>query len=207
MTKWNRSLAMAGIALVVVAVVGASPGTSPGVTAAAASASVAGAVAPGAGESQATTGPLIEGYGPVYAVPDPDEATPAELRAVFDVAGAPEANDEVNPSIETVARYLNMHAAAGVEADDMHTALVLHGAAGKYTLRQDAYRARFGVDNPNLELIERLATAGVRVILCGQTAAHRGFERDELAEPVTVAVSAMTALIALQQEGYALIAF
>lgn len=159
--------------------------------------------------STSRAGPVIEGYGAVYAVPAPDFATPRdrEYRVVFDVSDAPEAVDQVNPSIETLARFLNMHAQAGVPPARLHLALVLHGAAGKYALTDEAYRRRFGVPNPNTALIGALHRAGVRVILCGQTAAHRGFPATDLAEPVERALSAMTALVILQADGYELISF
>lgn len=159
--------------------------------------------------SPAATGPVIEDYGPVYEVEAPDFATPREreTRAVFDVARSPDPPDRLNPSIVTVARFLNLHARAGVPREHLGAALVLHGGAGKDALSHAAYRKRFGTENPNLELIARLRDAGVRVILCGQTARSRGFDRAELQEPVELALSAMTALIALQQDGYALIAF
>ena len=157
----------------------------------------------------AETGPRIERFGPVYDVPNPDFPTPVDrdYKVVFDVARAPAEADRLNPSIETLARFLNMHARAGVPEERLHVALVLHGAAGKYALDNDGYRSRFETDNPNLALLEDLADAGVRVILCGQTGASRGFDREELAAPVELALSAMTALITLQQDGYQLIAF
>jgi intracellular sulfur oxidation DsrE/DsrF family protein len=56
-------------------------------------------------------------------------------------------------------------------------------------------------------LLAALQERGVRVVLCAQTAPSRGFERDQLASGVELALSAMTALVTLQAEGYALIAF
>lgn len=155
------------------------------------------------------TGPVIEGFGPVYDVPDPDFATDmdAEWRVVFDVSAGAGSPEQLNASIETLARFLNMHARAGVDPASMHLALVLHGTAGKDALDHAGYRARYGVDNPNLELLEKLRAAGVRVLLCGQTAMHRGLRRDELSAPVELALSAMTALVTLQSEGYRLVAF
>jgi intracellular sulfur oxidation DsrE/DsrF family protein len=161
-------------------------------------------------ESQAPkTGPVVAEFGPVYEVSKPDFETPIDqdYKVVFDVVSAPEDLSRVNPSIETAARFLNMHAAAGVPVERMHVAVVLHGAAGKYALEQDGFRKRFGRDNPSLTLLEQLRDAGVRVILCGQTAASRGFPRDELSGSVELALSAMTALITLQRDGYELIAF
>lgn len=164
-----------------------------------------------AGQALATpeAGPVIHGYGAVYPVPDPTFATPApeSLRVVFEVAQGAEDPGEVNVRINTVARFLNMHAQAGVSADELGVALVLHGTAGKDALGNAGYRERFGVDNPNLDLLEQLMHAGVEVVLCGQTAMHRGLPADELAPSVKMALSAMTAMASFQSRGYALIAF
>ena len=157
----------------------------------------------------AHTGPMIEQFGPVYDVDRPDFVTPTNMtyRAVFDVAPSPEAADQLNTRIESLARFLNMQARAGVRPEQVKLALVVHGAASKDMLSNAAYKSRFGVDNPNAPLLAALQSKGVRVILCGQTAAHRGFSRPELAPGVEIALSAMTALVVLQSEGYELIAF
>lgn len=157
----------------------------------------------------ASTGPVIENFGPVYDVPRPDFVTPTDLsyRAVFDIALSPEAADQVNPRIESLARFLNMQVRAGVRKEQLMLALVVHGAAGRDMLLSAAYKTRFGVENPNAPLLAALKANGVRIILCGQTAAHRGFDRNELGPGVEVALSAMTALVALQSDGYRLISF
>lgn len=155
------------------------------------------------------TGPVIEQFGPVYDVDSPGFVTPTNMtyRAVFDVALSPDAADQLNPRIESLARFLNMQARAGVKPEQVKLALVVHGAASKDMLSNAAYKARLGVDNPNAPLLAALQSKGVRVILCGQTAAHRGFSRQELAPGVEISLSAMTALVALQSEGYELISF
>lgn len=157
----------------------------------------------------AVLGPIFESFGPVFPIEDPDFPTPLDrpLRAVFDVAAAPEEPERRNSSLETVARFYNMHAQAGVAREHLNAAVVLHGAAGKAALSHAAYRARFGVDNPDLELVEALRAAGVRILLCGQSATWRGYARSDLAPSVELALSAMTALVTLQEEGYRLIAF
>lgn len=156
----------------------------------------------------AETGPVIADFGPTYAVDAPAFATPTDgpLKVVFDVAQSPE-TDGVNPHIETVARFLNMHARAGLDPADLHAALVIHGAAGKDLLGDDAYRARYGTANPNTPLLDALHAAGVRIVLCGQTAMHRGLAPATLSPTVDLALSAITAHIALQAEGYATISF
>jgi intracellular sulfur oxidation DsrE/DsrF family protein len=89
----------------------------------------------------------------------------------------------------------------------MHLALVIHGAAAGDVLSDSAYKQRNGIANPNSALIAQLADAGVEFIICGQTAAYRGFSAGEFAPNVKQALSAMTALVTLQNKGYALIQF
>ena len=158
---------------------------------------------------EASTGPVIADFGPVFEVASPDFETDLErdYRAVFDVARSRGEEGELNPLIVTVARFLNMHARAGVPEDRLEAALVLHGSAGKDALSNRAFQKRFGRDNPNARLLRKLHESGVKIVLCGQTAASRGFEGDELAEPVELALSAMTALVSLQADGFRLIAF
>lgn len=156
-----------------------------------------------------STGPVIDSHGPVYAIPDAvPVGDPAEgLKAVFDIAIGSEEPAMLNRRIETVARYLNMHTAAGYAPEAVRAALVLHGTAARDALDNEAFQKRYGVDNPNLPLLEALGKAGVEVFLCGQSREHRGFAPDEIAEPVSVALSAMTVLLAKQRDGYGLIAF
>lgn len=154
------------------------------------------------------TGPVLEDFGPVYDVAAPDFPTPTgELRAVWEVALGSDPADQRNPRLESVARFINMHARAGVPRENLKLAVVVHGTAGKDLLGNPGYRARFGVDNPNLRMIQELRRFGVQVVLCGQTQMARGLPRAELADGVQVALSAMTALIAFQDGGYRLIPF
>jgi len=154
------------------------------------------------------TGPVFERWGPVYDVVDPDVPTPmGEYRAVWEGALGSDPAEQRNPRIESVARFINMHARAGVPRENMKLAVVVHGTAGKDLLGHAGYRARFGVDNPNYEMIQDLMAFGVEVVLCGQTHMARGLPRDELAEGIQVALSAMTALVAFQDRGYRLIPF
>jgi len=74
-------------------------------------------------------------------------------------------------------------------------------------LGHEGYRKRYGIDNPNYDMIQSLEAFGVQVVLCGQTQMSRGLGRQELAPNVQVALSAMTALVTLQSQGYNLISF
>ena len=154
-------------------------------------------------------GPIIKNFGPAADVADSDFAVDSKRihKVVFDVSKSPEDPEAVNSGIETLARYLNMHARAGVPAENMKLVLVIHGAAGKDVLSNAAYQKRMQVDNPNLPLLKELAAAGVETYICGQTAAFRGYQKSELAEVTGLALSALTVLEELQHRGYSLIAF
>ncbi len=160
-------------------------------------------------EAQPTYGPILEGFGPVYFMGEVDFATPldSDFKGLFDVSQAAADADARSAALETAARFLNMHAQAGVPRERLGAAIVLHGGAARYALSHPAYRARYEVDNPNLALIEALHGAGTRVVICGQTAAARGYAKDELAAPIELALSAMTAIKVLQDAGYQIVSF
>jgi len=55
--------------------------------------------------------------------------------------------------------------------------------------------------------VKAILAAGGRVLVWGQSAMSRGFGATDLARGVGLALPAMTALVAFQQEGYSLSAF
>lgn len=157
----------------------------------------------------ATTGPVVEGYGPVFPVEEGAFALASDrsYKVSKDLASTSGSVEEINRGIDSVARFLNMQAQAGTAPGTLDMALIVHGAAIKDLLTDAAYRERFGVDNPNTGLLSGLSKAGVTIYLCGQTAAARGFGSEELSPAVTMALSAMSAHVQLQSEGYTLIPF
>lgn len=155
------------------------------------------------------TGPIITDYGSVYKVENIDYKvnTSKDLKAVFDIMNSPEDTKKQNSSIETAARFLNMHAQENVPANKLHAVLVVHNNASKDIITNEAYKKRYGTDNPNEDMIKALMNSGVQVIFCGQSSMARGFPKEELIPGVQLSLSAMTALIQLQDEGYRLIKF
>ncbi len=152
-----------------------------------------------------TTGPVFS-FGPVAEV-DSDMSIPAdaEFKVVFDLAEAAPSG-QVNRGLVTLARFYNMHVRAGVPEERIHLAVVVHGAAGGDLLNKQAYAARNedSPENANAPIIAALLDKGVRVILCGQSAAAMGIAKDALLPGVEMALSAMTAHALLQQQGYTL---
>lgn len=157
----------------------------------------------------AQSGNVIIDFGKTYEVPNPDFVTNTNMdfKAVFDVAKAPEDPSQRNKYIETIARFLNMHEKAGVPVKNLHVRMAVHGQASYGLLKNEAYKEQFGVDNPNIKMLEAIDRAGVDVILCGQTAGSRNISKERRLPLTQTALSAMTILIQSQQEGYQLIAF
>lgn len=150
-------------------------------------------------------GPLIPDYGPVAKV-DATMDIPADmtLRLSFDNAsgagiGAP------NAALVTAARFLNMHAEAGIPVERLKVAIVLHGSAVHDVTEAGHYGPVYGgAQNASAPLVAQLLKYGARIIVCGQSAAFQDVETDELLPGVEMALSAMTAHAVLQQQGYAL---
>ena len=100
---------------------------------------------------QRVDGPVIEGYGAVWSIDNPDYSTRTDVgwKVVFDVMNSPEDKAKLNPTIETVARFLNMHAQGGVPKDSMKVAMVVHNLASKDIMTDEAYNRRYNQNNPN----------------------------------------------------------
>lgn len=150
-----------------------------------------------AGPEDFAAGPIINGYGKFAPLEDDRITSQSQFKVAFDIATAAEPG-QVNRGIDSAARFLNMHAAAGVPLENIKLAIVVHGPAASDLLatRDD------GSENPNAPLIMALIDAGVTIELCGQTAAMKDIETDSLVPGVTVSLSAMTAHALLQQGGY-----
>ena len=121
----------------------------------------------------------------------------------FDVAEQG-AQGKVNRRFESLARFLNMQARAGVPPEQVELALVVHGKAGFDLLDNKRFAEKFGGDNPNAPLLAALQKHGVRILLCGQSAAYNDIDHAQLLPGVEMALSAMTAHALLQQSGYTL---
>jgi intracellular sulfur oxidation DsrE/DsrF family protein len=148
---------------------------------------------------------VISAAGPSFVVQEPTFATPArgDLKALFEINVGGGDTVKVNEQLVTMARFFNIHARNGVTESRLKAAAVIHGSGWTALLSDSAFAARFGgKPNPSRKLVEELLQHGAQLVLCGQTAGARNVRRDELLPGVKVSVSAMTAMIALQNDGY-----
>ena len=154
-------------------------------------------------------GPVIKNYGAVYAIGQTDfkVAKTEVLKVVFDVGRSFENKSKPNPLIETAARFLNLHAQHDYDTEKLQVALVIHGEATNDLLNHNVYKAKYKTANPNASLIKELHQAGVEIVVCGQSAAYRNITKKEALPEIKWALSAMTALVHLQNINYRLIKF
>ncbi|WP_373490383.1 DsrE family protein [Parasphingorhabdus sp.] len=148
-------------------------------------------------------GPVFEKFGPVATI-QADEALPSEVEfnIAFDVAQAADP-DKLNRTIESTARFINMHVAAGVPEENISLAVVVHGGAAFDLTSQEFFAARKdGRQNASAAAIAQLQDHGVTFYLCGQSAAAQGIDKADLLPGVIMSLSAMTAHALLQQQGY-----
>ncbi len=146
--------------------------------------------------------PIIPEHGGVLSRPHAVEQPRAGVKVIVD-ATAEAKPGEINKSLDRVARLLNLYGTAGLQAQDVKLAVVLHGEATRSVLGDAPYKARFQVDeNPNLPLIRELQRSGVQVFVCGQALNYKGYPDAEVADGIPIAAAAMTVVINKQADGY-----
>lgn len=150
--------------------------------------------------------PTIQGYGRIHFVdqaaykPRPDQT----YRIVFALTKGSKTPSSVNPALDHVARTVNLYVASGVPLSHLKFVAIAYGPATASMAGNAAYKARFGVDNPNLKLIRELRKAGVDVAVCAQAVAEHHFSYDQVDSDVTLGLSGLTTVTTLEHKGYAL---
>ena len=151
----------------------------------------------------------VPGIEPARDVPGAKEMPDTKIvhKVVFDLATAGPKPGEVHPMLQAVARYVNTLAKTGVPEANRKVAVVFHQGATDYVMNDEVYRARHeGQSNPNAAMFQALEKAGVDFRLCGQAALARKIDRKDMMPEIQLDLWALTTIIALQQQGYVLIA-
>jgi intracellular sulfur oxidation DsrE/DsrF family protein len=154
-------------------------------------------------------GPFFKDFGTTYKVKDVDLLLDKDTnyKVIFDVFTHPGKKNSVNPLLNTVARFMNMHGHTGLDKEQMQIVVVVHGEAIPNMLREEEHQKALGKSNPNAKLVKALEKAGVETYVCGQSLTYKGYEKKQLIKGVKMSLSAMTALVHFQKEGYQLINF
>ncbi len=160
-------------------------------------------------QTETKMGPVLENFGKVFQLENPDLILQKdkEYNVIFDIYTDRSKGEKINPLINTVARYLNMHAQQGVPKENMKVIVIMHGAATQSVLSDSAYQKQFSIENPNSALMKALKEANVELFVCGQSYLAHGYELSDKSTDVKLALSALTALVEYQSQGYQLITF
>ncbi|TAN05076.1 MAG: sulfur reduction protein DsrE [Rhodanobacteraceae bacterium] len=150
--------------------------------------------------------PTVPGYGRIHYMPkDAYQPDPSQTyKIVFALTKAGAKPDDVSPSLDHIARTVNLYVAAGVPLSHLKFVGIAYGAATPLALDNAHYRAEFGVDNPNLKLVQLLRKDGVDIAVCAQAVAEHDFKYAWVSPHVTLALSGLTTVTVLEHQGYAL---
>jgi len=119
--------------------------------------------------------------------------------------GAKDHTAEINPSLPTLAQYVNTLAKWGVPVEKRHIVVMFHQRSPDFdiVMTNAAYKAKYGKDNPNIALIGLLKNAGVEFRACGQAVVARKIEAKDVNPDIQVDLWAMTTFFNLQMKGFA----
>ncbi|MDE2235808.1 MAG: DsrE family protein [Gammaproteobacteria bacterium] len=152
--------------------------------------------------------PAIQSDGPMHPLPDAayQPSKSKVYKAVFAVTRPSKGANDPDGGLTPVARAVNVFASAKVPLNHLRFVVLIYGIdASPMVLDNAHYKERFGTDNPNLKIIRELKAAGVKVVVCGQALAALGIEHSWVDPDVTIALSALSTMVILQDQGYALI--
>jgi intracellular sulfur oxidation DsrE/DsrF family protein len=158
--------------------------------------------------AQTPSNPIIKNYGTINGLENvtlPDKSL--DYKIVIDLKTANDKFDSVNKGLINVARALNLHAVGGIPIEQLHVAVAIHYTATPLVLNNDGYQKKYGVDNPNLELISQLKDAGVEIYICGQSLVARKYAFENVNPDVSIALSMLTVVTEHTMKGYSLLVF
>ena len=150
--------------------------------------------------------PVIKDYGAVEIVnfqvelPNPNQ----EYKLIDELYSRQEDKSALYGRLDYSARIVNAHVAAGVPKEKLKMAIVIFSGATPTILNNEEYNRRFGVDNPNVALLDQLVAAGVEVIVCGQSMVKQEILPDQVHTGVQLSFSRITATSALINQGYSI---
>lgn len=147
--------------------------------------------------------PVIAEHGGVVRLADAAMQPRGGARLLVDLTSGGDPA-KLNSAIEKVAKYLNIYGGAGAVPKKAQIAVVFHGDATLAVLNSDAYAKNFDTKgNPNFALLRQLHENNVDLYVCGQSLIAKGATPEDVVVFVDTAVSALTAVVNLQADGYA----
>ncbi len=147
--------------------------------------------------------PIIKGFGGIYEIQNAVlPSSDIEYKIVIDLKTLQRDKESLNPGLNNVARMVNLHGLGGVKPENIKVAVAIHGGATDVILNNEAYKKRYELDNPNIELIATLKKAGVEVYVCGQSLLGRKYAHSEVNSDVKIGLSMLTVVTTYMHQGY-----
>lgn len=152
--------------------------------------------------------PLIDGYGEVkYFEKTAIQPNPSsQYKLLFDIKDQTKKNG-VNKGLWVIARTLNMLSLGKVPRNNIEIVASIHGEASFLALTDQAFQNKFGKSNPNLDLIDKLISNGVKLFVCSQATAARGIDEKSINIKIQRAFSGLSVLATYQLNGYILMPY
>jgi len=158
------------------------------------------------GKPSAPVIPQADGFFAIHGAalpPQPNET----YKAVFDATRSADKPTQILPALNMAGSELNLIAGSSVPLANAKFVVVFHGGGIDGILQDSAYRAKFGVANPNLAVLSEMRRHGVELYVCGQNLAAEGIDPKTISPEVRVASDALIVLMTYQMRGYALMSF
>jgi len=152
------------------------------------------------------TYPVLDFAPWVGVIPIVDPAMPYDpaitYKIAIDIYGTFKDSTKVYEPFTEIARTYNLHIANGVPAEKIKITAIVHGGLSRAVLSNEAYKEKYGIDNPNILALQELKKVGVEFYLCGQSMSFLKIPHEDITPEVKVAISAKTTFVALDQMGY-----
>jgi intracellular sulfur oxidation DsrE/DsrF family protein len=153
--------------------------------------------------------PVIKHYGGIVDVPDavdkPDSSL--EYKIIVEAGSKIDNPDSVYDPFLMVCRMYNLHVYGGVKPQNLDIELVIYGSPVSVILNNEAYRKKFGVDNPNAGIIKEMKDAGIKLYACGQSVHAHKIARENIDPNISVVFSRLTTVSTRMIKGYAFFEF
>jgi intracellular sulfur oxidation DsrE/DsrF family protein len=160
----------------------------------------------GPARADSSTAPLVPGYEAARDLPGARELPDpnVDYKVVFADGQDAKNPGDINPMLPTIATYVNTLGKYKVPAEHRHLVIMFHQRTPDIdiVMSNDAYKARYGRDNPNIAIIHALKQAGVDIRVCGQGLIGRKIDPAQVNPDVQIDLWAMTTLVNLQLKGY-----
>jgi intracellular sulfur oxidation DsrE/DsrF family protein len=160
----------------------------------------AGLQAPAYAQTAPITGvPSMKDFPGANELPDPS----LDYKIVFDVGTMAESPDQVSPALKMIGALINTYEQHGVSPSHLHLQAVFHGPTIALVVDDATYKGRTGVDhNPNVDLLRQLQKAGLKMVVCGQSAMAQHYDFKSILPLAQVNLSASVTFINLMTRGY-----